>query len=584
MSYLKKIILGFSIVSLGLFLSVDQTQAKTETCNTGVLPTVSWSMAQMIFGCEGIRNAPPPETCATPWYYICTEPDVPSLETHLGANSPDSEGAVLQLTRLNTQLAFSQPASSVTYVADLMQQVGPRDQAYAQGVGIGFASLTPILGIWKAFRNIAYFFFALAFIVVGLAIIFRAKINPQTVVNLQLALPQLVITLILITFSYAIAGFLIDIMYLIIYLVIGVLSLTVFTESGGRAMLSDVAFSRTFPHNVMVQLFGSGHDGEGSNFFAGMTSMVAQILGFDPDGWSLTDPMAILTNLLAGAGGVVFGVIFILVFGVVIIWKSLQIFFSLLTAYIKLILLIITAPLRLLLNVYPGSNAFTSWLKEIVSELAVFPTVIFMLFLAMALMGQGTGEGIGYGSGDGAGFVPPQLLFDGTDAIQALLGIGVLLAIPQVLESVKGFFGVGGQGGGGGGGFGAAAAGGAFGGVLGGMAAPFRAAGGMGMSMYKGAALTKFYDNVDATGSIWGGMSRTARQMANPMNVVGGSDGQGGLVDYVRDQKARNDYMRGVPSSRRVDQQTPTVDNATTSQNTKPNEGSSSNEADSGGA
>jgi len=46
-------------------------------------------------------------------------------------------------------------------------------------------------------------------------IMFRIKINPQTAITIQLALPKLIITLLLITFSYAIAGFMIDIFYLI---------------------------------------------------------------------------------------------------------------------------------------------------------------------------------------------------------------------------------------------------------------------------------------------------------------------------------------------------------------------------------
>ena len=53
-------------------------------------------------------------------------------------------------------------------------------------------------------------------IAAGFMIMFRVKINPQTVVSLQTMIPKLVITLLLVTFSYAIAGLVIDMIYVFI--------------------------------------------------------------------------------------------------------------------------------------------------------------------------------------------------------------------------------------------------------------------------------------------------------------------------------------------------------------------------------
>ena len=62
----------------------------------------------------------------------------------------------------------------------------------------------------KAFRNFAYVLITLLFIIMGLMIMFRVKIDPRTVVSFQSALPKIIMALILVTFSYAIVGLLID--------------------------------------------------------------------------------------------------------------------------------------------------------------------------------------------------------------------------------------------------------------------------------------------------------------------------------------------------------------------------------------
>src|SRR6185369_5532352 len=124
---------------------------------------------------------------------------------------PGAIGTTLNMTSL---ALTNPPVSSREYIADLMQTVGhPFAQtAYAQG--LGFSSLSPILGLWKIFRNIAYFFFIVIFVFIGFMIMIRSKIGSQAAVTVQQALPKLVVSLILVTFSYAIAGLLLDLMYL----------------------------------------------------------------------------------------------------------------------------------------------------------------------------------------------------------------------------------------------------------------------------------------------------------------------------------------------------------------------------------
>ena len=76
---------------------------------------------------------------------------------------------------------------------------------------------------------------------------FRAKINPQTVVTIQSAIPKAVVALILVTFSYAIAGLMIDLMYLLIGLIFGVIPAN---------------FKATLPHSGEVSYYYGGGFGE----------------------------------------------------------------------------------------------------------------------------------------------------------------------------------------------------------------------------------------------------------------------------------------------------------------------------------
>lgn len=107
-------------------------------------------------------------------------------------------------------------------------------QAYA-AEGIGFASLKPFIGIWLLFRNLVYLLFVIIIVAIGFMIMFRTKINPQTVISVENSIPKIVIALLLVTFSYPIVGFLIDLMYVSIGLVLLLIS----TYKGGVAFTPD---------------------------------------------------------------------------------------------------------------------------------------------------------------------------------------------------------------------------------------------------------------------------------------------------------------------------------------------------------
>jgi len=66
--------------------------------------------------------------------------------------------------------------------------------------------ITETYEIWKFVRNLSLAALSLIMLVIGIMMINRSKINPQTVVTIQYALPKLIIAVILIVFSYPIGA------------------------------------------------------------------------------------------------------------------------------------------------------------------------------------------------------------------------------------------------------------------------------------------------------------------------------------------------------------------------------------------
>ena len=57
--------------------------------------------------------------------------------------------------------------------------------------GTGYGASPPFLPFWKVFRNLAYSLYIIMFVVVGIMIMLRTKVNAQTIITIQTALPNL---------------------------------------------------------------------------------------------------------------------------------------------------------------------------------------------------------------------------------------------------------------------------------------------------------------------------------------------------------------------------------------------------------
>ena len=420
----KKVLL-FLALTLGLFLGGTNVVSAQDDLEKAEAWGPSYDQTQM----DSYWQAVEEDNCSTPsleclvhqtsrfvaieWVNSILYPGSKSGTSGEGSsinskNNPitNQGGFVGGITYLMGEMYRYPAARTSIYVADVLENAHIITPAYAQG--LGFASLNPVLELWKVFRNISYMLFVLIFIILGFMIMFRQKIGGQTAVTAQQAIPSVIVSLIFVTFSYAIAGFLIDLMYLVMFMIIGVFSSTTSTGLDGSIIDFNIL-------DLMGQLFGD---------VAGFTNnidIVTNLLG------SMVDSEALGATL-----GVVGGVTLSLVLAVAILIGTFKLFFELLKSYATVVLSVVTAPLLLLSGAFPGKNAFGPWIKNIIANLSAFPTVLMVVILFYQFTDKATG------ADTSGGFIPPFLLGRGqAGAITTLMGLAIILALPEIVKDIK---------------------------------------------------------------------------------------------------------------------------------------------------
>jgi hypothetical protein len=327
---------------------------------------------------------------------------------------PTGNSAISSAARAIAML-YTPQASTEVYIADLARTAGFNIATPAYAQGIGFAALDPILNTWKTFRNMAYIFYVVIFLITGFMIMFRRKISSQAVVTIQQALPNIIISLLAVTFSYAIAGLLIDGMYLAMFLLIAVFQNQV---PGIKALALDKNIFQ-----IGNDLLTSPEIGTLGTVHSAIQSMVASAISIpgvkDIIGW-------------------IAGLTFAVVFAFALLISIFKLFFELLKTYVAIIIAVVLSPMALMMGALPGNNAFGEWLKLLIAHLAVFPTVLLVLILSFVLKSNTSISQSG-------GFLPPYLIGQGNaPAISALVSMGMLLVLNEIVVEVKNMGGKGG--------------------------------------------------------------------------------------------------------------------------------------------
>jgi hypothetical protein len=332
---------------------------------------------------------------------------------------PDANGVITFKARQNSLLGnmaslinstYQKPVSTGQYYAYISNKFNLAAPAYAQGQGWNF--LQPVLEIWTIVRNITYLFFVVIFVAIGFIIMFRSKIDSQTVASVQSALPKIIIALILVTFSYAIAGLIID----LVFLLNGIITQTFFGKSPdwtpiGKAIFAEFKNVYNTPlDNVNINVL--------LKVFFGMT------------------PQIQLPNLLSGAANIGLS----LIFSFVVLSTAFKLFMTMLTKYVTLIISTFISPLVFLWSAMPGQGEMSGWFKTIISSAICFPAVFLVMNIAIYISTLGgvfqplTPFQLDLFTQKGGG--APSPLGNATIDAARLVAFGMFLLLPKIPEVI----------------------------------------------------------------------------------------------------------------------------------------------------
>lgn len=374
------------------------------------------------------------------------------------------------------------PASGIAWSYTGLANAGfvPKTLA-AEGIGMG--SIQPFAKIWKIFRDITFLLLVIVLIAIGFMVMFRTKINPQTVISVENALPKIIISLILITFSFAIAGFMIDLMYMLIAIIISILGpiynngsisvvdlqkrylqadLGVLYEGiGNNSVWSSVMWNLPasilsliptlnflvrgiggfvltilalpaiqWITNVIKELSGNlvkAFDIAGEPAGVGIRFKLEHFIDFLGAQWAI--PALIISFFILAIAGINF------ILGA-LIWLTLvliffRIFLILFNSYIKVLISVILSPLYILFEAVPGQSAFINWLKNLVGELITFPLVVGIFVLGSIIVDSAS-------SGNLVQF--PFLVGIDSKSFGFIVGMMILFMTPDLVKAVRAIF------------------------------------------------------------------------------------------------------------------------------------------------
>jgi len=404
-SLLKKLFLTISILAILFSLSISPISASAGTFSQSLLEP-GQSLEKFIAGEDLINPNGASGLISNVAYSL--------LVLTVGDKDKNGNtivfGAVNSTANLIGQLYKNKPTSSTEYIAYVKQKINPVTPAYAQSAGWKFFS--PMIEVWQVTRNVAYVFFIVIFVVVGFMVMFRSKLNPQTIINLQLALPKIIISLILVTFSYAISGLIIDFVYLANALIYSI-------YSSGQSIVSTLAENLSILNTLIGEEWG------GVSVFSSIGDMVS------PGGIG-----KLFKDLIdQGTGGIV-SFLFPLIIAFTLFGISLKIFFMLLTKYVTLLLQGIFSPFVFLLAAVPnGKDSIAGFFRSMIAAALTFPAVYFLFELSSyIILDAEAGATLDFKQ------LPPLntggASLIGLYGLNKFIALGILMVIPSIPQAI----------------------------------------------------------------------------------------------------------------------------------------------------
>lgn len=398
-----------------------------------------------------------------------------------------------------TSLLETKPISSSEFMVDMGRNIGIVKEANAQVGGSGNSILSPVYKLWSVSRNIAYLVMIIVFLLVGLMVMFRQKLNPQTVVTVQLALPGLVIGLVLITFSYFIASLITDMAFLGTDLVgyffqaaqtgpnsIPSLSQLIGSQNSIAIMSRMTSAIGDFDISSGISSFMDNLSGIPKVFVQTALAFLAYQYGGQAISAVATPAGALIGATLpffaagpagivavpatAGAGATLFGVISTLAGGtiaatvatltpgfvfswiisfivtIMLIITIFKLVFKLIQNFLSIIFYTIASPFVFLLSSLPGRQGMVNdWIRNMLCNVLAFPAVIAVLYFCYYLLTNGQPLGDAGEAFKIAKINPAALtnnsslpLLGGLDlgVLNMLLGFGAFIATPTIPDII----------------------------------------------------------------------------------------------------------------------------------------------------
>lgn len=350
--------------------------------------------------------------------------------------------------------------SGITYFKNLGRKFHIIPRVEAAETGFGFGALGPVNELWKASRNIAYALFTIVIIVFSFMIMFRIKINPQTVISIQSSLPKIVIAMILVTFSYAIAGLMVDLMYVVMALFSALFASSSIGFMGNNPLSYFSFFSGGFSNSI----------GGFANLVEGPIALIIYFLVY-----LILFLAAVIFAAVGALAGLDLGVfllnviffVFWFILIVILIINIFRIFWLLFKTVANIYITVILGPLQIALGTLVPGIGFGAWLKKLLANLAVFPAFgvlfylsFFFILQSFAMTGKIITDNNFLGdiaknlsylfSGDmqnffmgtapaGGAWNPPWLGHASLPIAFIIMSLGCIMAVPSIAKAIETF-------------------------------------------------------------------------------------------------------------------------------------------------
>lgn len=338
-------------------------------------------------------------------------------------------GALGSMSSMIGTLYTHPPASSFEYVRYMAGKFGFGEKVYAQQGGGGFENLYDLRFLWREFRNFSYGIMVIAFVLIGIAIMLRVRIDPRTVMTVQNQIPKIIIGILLITFSYAIAGFMVDLMWFTTYFAIDAISTTDPVKEDAIKYILDS------PIYFADKVLKGGLWGISGSIAGQLEDIIVTQLrppgsggcvdgGWNPLNWDIN-----LGSCLGSIFDWVGEYVLLFVILAAIFIALIRLWFILLKAYAFIILDVIAAPLWIAAGAIPGSSLnFSTWFRHITAHLLLFPAAATMIVLARTLQTDFGKHGVK------DFFAPPLIGNPGAEeSFISLIVLAILLMTPELL-------------------------------------------------------------------------------------------------------------------------------------------------------